>query len=83
MNPPTPPNNAPEPIFVSAAFGEITIGTEVTFQVENDDQWTGDRVGTLVFHEGAFKIQTARSGLLIINKRYGPYGNTIRPTWAR
>lgn len=60
-------------------FGEIKAGTRVKFIVENLDQWMGDLVGTLIFEEGEFKIQTKRSGKITINKGCDAYINTVEP----
>jgi hypothetical protein len=66
------------PVFENT-YGKIPAGTEVTFMVENQDQWGGDLTGTLIYQEGEYRIRTERSGTLTINKRYDVYHNTIRP----
>jgi len=59
-------------------YGEIAVGTQVSFMVENQDQWNGDLEGVLIYENGEFKIKTVRNGVLTINKGYDVYFNTIR-----
>jgi len=58
---------------------EIPEGSNVTFLVENMDQWTGDLCGQLIVHDGEFKVKTPSSTILTIGKRYDVYPNTITP----
>lgn len=61
------------------AHGTITVGTRVTFKVENQDQWHGDLEGVLIYEDGAFRVRTDRSGTLTINRGWDVYYNSIQP----
>jgi hypothetical protein len=58
-------------------YGDIEVGSNVKFLVENQDDWGGDNRGTLIFENEEFKIQTKNSGILTIGKGYDVYWNTI------
>ena len=58
-------------------YGKIEVGSEVSFMVENQDDWMGDTRGTLIFEDGEFKIETKHSGVVTIGKGYDAYWNTI------
>ena len=63
-------------------YGDIEIGAEVAFQVENQSQWVGSNSGVLTHDGNDFVIDTVRSGRLTIDKGYDVYSNTVRPLGA-
>lgn len=60
-------------------FGKISSGTKVSFQMENDDLWSGDRSGILVYENSKWIIKTESSGVIEINEWLGAYSETIKP----
>lgn len=60
-------------------YGEIKVGTHVSFSVENQSDWMGARDGVLIIDKDEFKIKTDISGTLTIDKGYDVYGTTIKP----
>ena len=58
--------------------GTVAEGTKVSFIVENQDQWSGDLKGVLIFEDEEFKVKTENSGTLTINHGYDIYYNTIK-----
>lgn len=69
----------PEPF--KNKYGFIAVGTEVHFQVENQNMWSGDLKGILGYDIGTkeYVVYTEHSGTLKTNEYLSIYWNTIRP----
>ncbi len=59
----------------------ISIGSRVSFEVENSEDWMGGRTGTLFYEDGEFKIATTDDvgmvRVLTIDKGYDAYSGTV------
>lgn len=59
--------------------GSFPAGTRVTFTMENDSIWGGDRIGILTYENKKWFIRTKNSGDIGIDGYLEAYNNTIRP----
>lgn len=60
-------------------YGNIPLGSKVTFEVENPSLYCGDRCGILSYNYNSekFYIKTENSGDIIIGDYLGAYLNTV------
>lgn len=65
------------PIFKGKNKKRIIPGKKVKFMVENQDCWSGDRSGILIYENGEFMIQTKNTGKVTIGKGYDAYPGTV------